>query len=85
VNARPHDIAFLMDIIDHADIEHEDEPRATVQEQFDAALVDLMRYRRAEREALNEAARLAGLAHYAEFRIEAALAAGAKPLEVRRD
>jgi hypothetical protein len=85
MSARPFDVAFLVEISDHADIEHEEEPRATVQEQFDEALVDLMRYRRAEREALNEAARLGGLAHYAEFRIEAALAAGAKPLEVRRD
>ncbi len=83
MSARPFDVAFLVELSDHADIEHED-PRDP-QEQFDEALRDLMRYRRAEREARLEAARLDNLAHYAEFRIEAALAAGAKPLEVRRD
>ena len=83
MSARPYDLPFLMEAADHADLEHED-PRDP-QEQFDEALRDLMRYRRAEREARLEAARLDNLAHYAEFRIEAALAAGAKPLEVRHD
>lgn len=83
MSARPTDVLYLVELADHADVEHDD-PRDP-QELFDEALRDLLRYRTAERFHREEARRLSDLAHYAEFRIEAALAKGARPLEVIRD
>lgn len=84
MNARPTDVLYTPDLRDFADIETEEQPPSTAQERFDAALLSLMRFRRAERDCLNNAARLATLARYAEIKIEIALADGAVPCEVRR-
>lgn len=84
MSARPTDVLYDVTLADHADMEHESDAPATPQELFDAALRDLLRYRTAERFHRSEAARLANLAHYAEVRIEIAIADGAAPCEVFR-
>lgn len=85
MNARPTDVVYLVNLADHADMEHGCESVVSAQDSYDDALQSLLRVRVAERFHLNEARRLGAAAHYEEVRIEAALAAGAQPREIRRD